>query len=126
MSRVFAVLGAAAYFAWGALHLLAAANSYMFAAKMEADVVQGRLFQNAFYVAAFAIVAVVVALGFNWKNSRAGYWINLLAVSVADIPFVLFVVLPGHMTGPESLLGPSLWLTGVVFSTLALLTVRRV
>jgi hypothetical protein len=120
MSRTFAMLGAAAYFAWGALHLLAAGNAYVLAAAMEAGLVQGRLFQNAFYVAAFAIIAIIIALGFNWKNSRPGYWLNLLTVSVADVPFVLFIVVPGHLTGPESLIGPALWLAGAVFSTLAL------
>ncbi len=125
MSRVFAVLGAAAYFAWGMLHLLAATNSFRFAANLEAGLVQGRLFQGAFYVAVFAAIAVIVALGFNWRNSRAGYWISLIAVSAADIPFVLFIVLPGHMTGLEAVVGPALWLTGIVFSTLALLTSRR-
>lgn len=125
MSRVFAVLGAAAYFVWGMLHLLAATNSFRFAASLEAGLVQGRLFQGAFYVAVFAAIAVIVALGFNWRNSRAGYWISLIAVSAADIPFVLFIVLPGHMTGLEAVVGPALWLTGVVFSTLALLTSRR-
>ncbi|MCF8505616.1 MAG: hypothetical protein K9G59_11925 [Caulobacter sp.] len=125
MSRLFAVLGAAVYFAWGALHLLAAASSFRFAADLEAGLIQGRLNQGAFYVAIFAVVAVVVALGFNWRNSRAGYWINLLAVSAADIPFVLFIVLPGHMTGPEALLGPALWLAGAATSTLALMMARR-
>jgi len=124
MSRVFAILGAVAYFAWGGLHLLAAVKAYMLAANMEAGLVQGRLFQESFYVAAFALVAVVIALGFNWRNSSSGYWINLLTVSAADIPFILFIVLPGHMNGPEALLGPSLWLTGAACSTIALL-IRR-
>ena len=125
MGRVFALLGAVAYFVWGALHLLAAANSFRFAASLEAGLVQGRLFQGAFYVAAFAVVAVVVSLGFNWKNSRAGYWVNLLTVSTADIPFVLFIVLPGHMTVPEAIVGPALWLSGAVFSTFAMLMGRH-
>lgn len=125
MSRVFAGLGAVAYFAWGALHLLAAANAFRFASAVEEGLVQGRLLQGAFYVAVFALVAVVVAVGWNWRNSRAGYWVNLFAVSTADIPFVLFIVLPGHMTGLEALLGPSLWIAGLVMSTLALVTARR-
>jgi len=122
MTRLFSVLGAVFYFAWGALHLLAAANSFMFADSMEDGLVQGRLFQAAFYVAIFAIfaiVAIVVALTLNWKNSRIGYWVNSLTVSTADIPFVLFTVMPGYMTGPEALLGPSLWIVGLVTSTLA-------
>jgi hypothetical protein len=124
MSRIFAVLGAIAYFAWGALHLLAAANSFQYAASLDTGLVQGRLFQGASYVAVFATIAVVVALGFNWRNSRAGYWINLVAVSAADIPFVLFVVLPGHMIGVEALIGPTLWLAGVALSTLAVRDTR--
>jgi hypothetical protein len=124
MARFFAMLGAAAYFAWGVLHLLAATSAYMLARHLDAGLVQGRLFQNAFYVAAFALVAIIVALGLNWRNSRLGYWLNLLTVSVADIPFVLFIVLPGHMTGVESLLGPSLWLAGATLSTMALLSDR--
>jgi hypothetical protein len=125
MSRLFAVLGAVSYFAWGALHLLAAANSFRFADSMEADLVQGRLFQGASYVAFFAVVAVIVAVGFNWRNSRTGYWVNLLTVSAADIPFVLFIVLPGHMTGLEAILGPSLWIAGAATSTLARVTAGR-
>lgn len=125
MTRLFSVLGAVFYFAWGALHLLAAANSFRFADSMEPGLVQGRLFQGAFYVAIFAAVAVIVALGFNWRNSRAGYWVNLLTVSTADIPFLLFIVLPGHMTGLEAVLGPALWIAAVAMSTLALVTVRR-
>jgi hypothetical protein len=92
---------------------------------MAAGLIQGRLFQGAFYVAIFAAVAVIVALGFNWRNSRAGYWVNLLTVSAADIPFVLFIVLPGHMKGLEAVLGPSLWIAGVALSTLARVAARR-
>jgi hypothetical protein len=125
MSRVFALLGAVAYFGWGALHLLAAANSFRYAASLEAGLVQGRLFQGAFHVAIFAVVAVVVSLGFNWRNSRAGYWVNLLTVSLADIPFVFFIVLPGHMAGPEAIVGPALWISGLVLSTVAVLASRR-
>lgn len=124
MIRLFAGLGAAAYFLWGALHLLAAVNSFQFAASVEPSLIQGRLFQGASYVGVFAVIAVIVALTLNWRNSRLGYWINLVTVSVADIPFVLFIVLPGHMTGVEAFLGPALWLTGAAFSSLALFAVR--
>ena len=91
MSRVFAVLGAVAYFAWGALHLLAAANSFRFASGVEDGLIQGRLFQGAFYVAVFALVAIVVAVGWNWRNSRAGYWVNLFAVSTRSLARPIFV-----------------------------------
>lgn len=125
MSRLFAIVGAVAYFAWGALHLLAAASSFRFAGGVEEGLIQGRLFQGAFYVAAFALVAIIVAVGWNWRNSRSGYWVNLFAVSTADIPFVLFIALPGHMTGPEAWLGPSLWAVGLVTSTLAQVAAKR-
>lgn len=121
MARLFATLGAVAYAAWGLLHLLAAANSFSLALAMEPGLVQGRLLQGAFYVAFFGLVAAVIAVSQNWRNTRFGYWCNLVIVSTADIPFVLFIALPGHMIGPEAVIGPALWLAGVAFSTAAIM-----
>ncbi len=43
---------------------------------VDPGVVQGRLFQNAWNLAVFALVALVVAIMMNWRNSHTGYWIN--------------------------------------------------
>lgn len=124
MARLFAALGVVAYALWGLLHLLAAANSFGQALAREPGLTQGRLLQGAFYVAFFVLVAVVVAATQSWRNTIFGYWCALIAVSAADIPFVLFIAVPGHMTGPEVLVGPALWLAGATFSTVAVITAR--
>jgi hypothetical protein len=49
----------------------------------------------------------------------------LIAVSAADIPFIFFVALPGHVPLMQALPGPVLWLVAVVFSTLALQPARE-
>lgn len=125
MAGLFAKLGAVAYALWGVLHVLAAGNSFRLALAVEPGLVQGRLLQGAFYVAFFGLVAVAVAVSQNWRNTPFGYWCNLVIVSAADIPFILFIALPGHMTGPEAVAGPALWLAGVVLSTGAVLTARE-
>jgi hypothetical protein len=33
----------------------------------------------------------------NWRNSTWGYWINAGVISVADLGFVSFVLIPGHI-----------------------------
>jgi hypothetical protein len=118
-------IGAILYALWGALHLMAAAEAYRLAIGAGAGPIQGRLLQNAWHLAVFAVVALVVAIAMNWRNSRTGDWINLVAVSAADIGFVIFVVVPGYIAPFPGLLGPALWLLAVIFSTLGLNAGRR-
>ncbi len=113
-------IGAVLYALWGVLHLAAASEGYRLAMSVDAGPVQGRLLQNAWNLAIFALVALVVALTMNWRNSRSGYWINLIAVSAADLGFVLLVMIPGYIAIFPGILGPVLWLLAVIFSTLGL------
>ena len=113
-------IGAVFYALWGALPLAAAAEGYRLAMTVDPGVIQGRLLQNAWNLAIFAVVALVVAIAMNWRNSRTGYWINLIAVSAADIGFVVLVIIPGYIDVFPGILGPVLWILGVVFSTLGL------
>ena len=62
----------------------------------------------------------------NWHNSATGYWINLAAVSAADIGFILFVLLPGHIALWPGVLGPVVWILAVVFSTIGFTMARAV
>jgi hypothetical protein len=32
----------------------------------------------------------------NWRNDARGWWINLAVVSIVDLGFVFFVLVPGH------------------------------
>jgi hypothetical protein len=40
-------------------------------------------------------------------------------VGIADIPFILFVLVPGYVPWWPGLLGPSLWIAAFFFTTLA-------
>ena len=66
------------------------------------------------------LFASVVAIGFNWRNSRVGYWLNLVLVSATDLGFVIFVLAPGYLTLFPGVVGPMLWVLAVVLSTLGL------
>ena len=113
-------LGAISYALWGILHLAAVSDQYKYAQELEIGMTQGRLLQGATYLLVMALTAIVVAVFLNWRNSRTGYWINLVVVAVADIPFILFVLIPGHMPIFPGVIGPLLWIAGLLFTTLGL------
>lgn len=118
-------IGAALYFIWGLLHLKAAYSVYQLGSSLEAGMVQGRIFQDAWNLLFFALVGITVAVVFNWKNSRLGYWINLITVSVTDIGFILFVLMPGYLPIFPGILGPVFWVLGVLFSSIGLNTSQK-
>ena len=68
----------------------------------------------------FALASFVIAVVYNWKNSRLGYWLNLIVVSVADIGFVIFVLLPVHVAFFPGILGPVFWISAAIFSTIGI------
>ncbi|MGV7219988.1 MAG: hypothetical protein ACQ9MH_00530 [Nitrospinales bacterium] len=113
-------IGAVMYFVWGLLHLKAAFSVYRLGASLEGGMVQGRVFQDAWGLLFFAIVGIAVAISLNWKNSRVGYWINLITVSVTDMGFIMFVLIPGHLPILPGVLGPVFWILAVVFTTIGL------
>jgi hypothetical protein len=115
-------IGAAVYVLWGLLHLYAAYGIYRLgAAELEPSLLQARLFQDAAFMLAIAVVVLTTAVGWNWRNAPAGYWVNLAFVSVADIVFLLLVVLPGHVPLERGLIGPALWVLAAAFSTVGYL-----
>jgi len=113
-------IGAVMYFIWGLLHLKAAFSVYQLGTSLEAGMIQARIFQDAWNLLFFALVGITVAVIFNWHNSRLGYWINLITVSVTDIGFIAFVLVPGHLPVFPGILGPVFWVLGAVFSTIGL------
>ena len=110
MAKTIAKLGAALYVCWGLLHFTAAYSVYKLAQNSPPTVAQGRLMQTAFYLAAFAATAIVLALTRNWRNDRLGFWLNGVVVGIADIPFILIVLVPGYAPWWPGLLGPLLWI----------------
>ena len=108
MEKMTAGLGAVLYVCWGLLHFTAAYGVYTLAQNSPANMAQGRLMQTAFYLATFAAIAIVLALTLNWRNDRNGLWVIEVMVGIADIPFILFVLIPGYAPLWPGLLGPVL------------------
>lgn len=113
MDKTIARLGAALYVGWGLLHFTAAYGVYTLARNAAPAMAQGRLMQTAFYLAAFATTAIVLALTLNWRNDGRGFRANAVIVGIADIPFIVFVLVPGYAPWWPGLLGPLLWLAAV-------------
>ena len=112
--------GAVLYLLWGILHLFAALDAFRLAGAAEEGLAQGRLYQNAWHMAFFAAVAMIVAIRMNWRNSVLGYQTNLIIVSAANLGYILFVLLPGHIAMWPGIFGPFLWLATLAVSTLAI------
>lgn len=114
---IFAKIGAALFALWGLMHLGATYQVTTLGLSLDAGEVQGRLFQNAFFLAFFALLAIITA-AFNWRNGRTAYWVNVIGTSATDIPFLLFLVLPGYVGPPAGFAGPVVWVLALIFATL--------
>jgi len=121
-SNTTSKIGAVFYIIWACLHLLAAYSVYALGRSLDSSMVQGRVFQDAWNLLFFSIIAISVAATLNWRNSMWGYWINLATVGIADTGFIFFVLVPGYTSAWPSILGPVFWLLATIFSTIALLT----
>lgn len=118
-------IGAVFYIIWACLHFQATYSVYLLARSLHPSMVRGRVFQNAWNLLFFSIIAISVAATLNWKNSVWGYWINLATVGIADTGFIFFVLVPGYARIWPGILGPVLWVLATIFSTIALLMEPR-
>ena len=117
MTSPMSKIGTVFYVIWGLLHLKAARDVYVLATALPAGLPQGRLLQSAWNLLAFALAAIIVAALLNWKNDKVGYWANLAIVSVTDVGFVLFVLVPGYVPLFPGIAGPGFWVLGTIFTT---------
>jgi hypothetical protein len=116
-------IGAGCYVLWGIFHLAAASSVYVLAQQSE-GMVRGRLKQDVFYLLFFAISAILMAVILNWRNDKQGYWINATLLAFADIPFILFVLVPGLIPWWPGLAGPLLWLAALTFTSVGRFSVQ--
>lgn len=114
-------IGASLYVIWGLLHVIAAQKVYQLALNLEPGMVQGRMVQNAWNLLFFALFSIVVAVFMNWRNTKVGYWLNLIVVSAADIGFIIAILMPGHLPLIPGVIGPTIWLLALGFSTIGIL-----
>jgi hypothetical protein len=94
----------------------------MLGRSLDSSMVRGRVFQDAWNLLFFSIIAISVAVTLNWRNSVWGYWINFATLAIADIGMILCVLAPGYAPVWPSILGPVFWVLATIFSTIALLT----
>ena len=121
-SNTTSKIGAVFYIIWACLHLLAAYSVYVLGRSLDSSMVQGRVFQDAWNLLFFSIIAISVAAMLNWRNSVWGYWINFATVGIADTGFIFLVLVPGFAPVWPSILGPGFWVLATIFSTIAALT----
>jgi hypothetical protein len=125
MSNLFAKLGSITYVLWGILHIEAARKVYVLGQSLDSGMLQGRIYQDAWNLLFFALFGIVVGVILNWKNSRLGYWLNLVVVSAGDIGYIIFVLIPGYVPLMPGALGPILWIAAVMFSTVGIKSVAK-
>jgi len=111
-------VGAVLYVLWGLLHYDAAYGLYQVAQSTPLTIVHGQLQQLAFYLASFATAGIVFAT-LNWRNSPLGFWCNAIILGIGDIPFILFVLVPGYMPLWPGIEGPALWIAGLACTAIA-------
>ena len=116
----YSKLVAVVYVLWGLLHIAAARKVYLLGQTLEPGMVQGRIYQDAWNLLFFALFAIVVAVALNWKNSRMGYWLNLVVVSATDIGFIVAILIPGYLPLFPGTVGPILWIIALALSTIAI------
>jgi hypothetical protein len=117
---IFARIGAVMYVLWGLLHIVAAFKVYSLGQALEQGMLQGRIFQGAWSLLFFAVFGIVVAVLYNWKNNKMGYWLNLVVVSVADVGFIITILLPAYLPVFPGIIGPILWLLALAFTTIGI------
>ena len=122
---MFHRLGAVCYVIWGLLHLIAARGLYQLGSTLGAGILQARVFQGAWHLLFFAIAVIAIAVFYNWKNSRLGYWLSLVVVSVVDVGFIWLVLVPYLAVLSQASLGPLFWILALIFSTLGYLKEER-
>ena len=113
--------GAVLYMLWAVLHLFAAFQVFKLGATLEKGMVKARVYQNALNLACFAMIVIVIAVVYNWENSLLGYWLNLMLASITDIGFIIYILMPGYLPLRPGILGPVLWISATVFSTLGII-----
>jgi hypothetical protein len=109
MTHLAARIGAIFYVIWGIVHINAAYGLLKLGQSLSAGMVQARIYQDAWNILFGALAVIVIGVTMNWRNSRTGFWTNLTLVSLLDIAFILFVIVPGYAPLWPGLEGPIAW-----------------
>jgi hypothetical protein len=118
---LFARVGAVFYGLWGVVHIYAAYDYFKFANSVQPLAASARLNLLAAYLGSAGVATIVIAAKSNWRNQALGYWLNLTIVSIMDIFYIAFVVIPTDLPVLEAWTGPALWIAAVITSTIGFL-----
>lgn len=118
-------IGATFYVIWGLLHINAAYGLYLLAASMTPSIIEARIGQGAWHLLFFGVIAIVVGIRWNWRNSAMGYWINIVTLTVVDLGFIFIVLIPQELPIFPAGLGPLFWILAAIFSTIGYLKEPR-
>lgn len=135
-------IGAIFFALWGLMHVAFGAQMIMLNASGSANAILDAIYldtgpvptpdplgstidaimnQHAWNLLWFGLASTIVAIFWNWRNSVAGYWANMVLVSAADIGFMVAIMMPGYVDFWLGIWGPVLWIGGVIFASLAVL-----
>ena len=109
MNQLAVRIGAIFYVIWGIVHINAAYGLLKLGQSLSAGMVQARIYQDAWNILFGALAVIIIGVTMNWRNSRTGFWTNLALVSLLDIAFILFVIVPGYAPLWPGLEGPIAW-----------------
>lgn len=102
----------------GALALLATTTPREQLPAIDSPLVGSILAYYGWLLVVFGALALVIAYRLNWRNDRAGYWINLGMVGGVDLGLLLLLLIPGYIPWRDGMIGLSLFALAAVFSTL--------
>ena len=86
--------------------------------QINSPVMNGVIGHYAWNLLWFGAYAIILAVFMNWKNSRVGYWFNLVVVSLTDLGFIFGILVPGFITAAAGVPGPVLWILAVIFTSI--------
>lgn len=118
---LFSKIGSFLYVIWGLLHIQAAYDAFLLGTSINPGEIQGKINQDAWNLLFFALFSIAIGIKYNWKNSKLGYWLNLVMVSATDIGFIIFVLVPGYVAIFPAILGPVFWGSAAIFSSMGIL-----
>jgi len=126
---IWAKIGAVAYALWSALwSLLHIVLGVTRLADRAADgtlaEATGRLAQGHWTLLYLGVFGLILSW-FNWRNNGAAYWVAAFVISAEDIGFLLFPVWQGGTGFPASVIGPGLWLVGLICTSIAYFGSKR-
>ena len=121
----YARIGAIAYALWSILHIVLGISRLLDrAANGALAEATGRLAQGHWTLLYIGVFGLICSY-FNWRNDKTAYWLAAFVISAEDIGFIVFPVLYGETSFPASVIGPGLWLIGLICTTIAFLKLRN-